>query len=120
MKPLSVKHSPHTFVVLCILAEQLGIELDLDNVQDYLSIPTNSVMYLAFGCVAGVVAARAEGLRDSSLNDPELIKNAIGVAKTVSEDRGFDFLECVGIAWNEIKDRKGRMIDGVFIKEADL
>jgi hypothetical protein len=23
------------------------------------------------------------------------------------------------MAWNEIKDRKGRMVDGVFIKEAD-
>lgn len=30
------------------------------------------------------------------------------------------FLECVKGAWDEIKDRKGRMINGVFIKEADL
>lgn len=27
---------------------------------------------------------------------------------------------CLQTAWNEIKDRKGRMIDGVFVKEADL
>ena len=27
---------------------------------------------------------------------------------------------CVQAAWNEIKDRKGRMIDGVFVKEGDL
>ena len=31
-----------------------------------------------------------------------------------------DFMECVEIAWNEIKDRKGRMIEGVFVKEEDL
>lgn len=28
--------------------------------------------------------------------------------------------ECIEAAWQEIKDRKGRMIDGVFVKEADL
>ena len=28
--------------------------------------------------------------------------------------------ECLEMAWNEIKDRKGKMIDGVFVKEADL
>lgn len=27
--------------------------------------------------------------------------------------------ECIEGAWHEIKDRKGRMVDGVFIKEAD-
>lgn len=31
-----------------------------------------------------------------------------------------DFDECVKAAWDEIKDRKGRMIDGVFVKEEDL
>lgn len=28
--------------------------------------------------------------------------------------------ECVQSAWEEIKDRKGKMIDGVFVKEDDL
>jgi NTP pyrophosphatase (non-canonical NTP hydrolase) len=28
--------------------------------------------------------------------------------------------ECLLTAWMEIKDRKGRMVDGVFVKEADL
>ena len=27
--------------------------------------------------------------------------------------------ECLSVAYNEIKDRKGKMIDGVFIKEGD-
>lgn len=31
-----------------------------------------------------------------------------------------DFENCVQSAWDEIKDRKGRMIDGVFVKEGDL
>ena len=28
--------------------------------------------------------------------------------------------ECLEAAYNDIKDRKGRMVDGVFVKEADL
>lgn len=28
--------------------------------------------------------------------------------------------ECLQVAYDEIKDRKGKMIDGVFVKEADL
>lgn len=33
---------------------------------------------------------------------------------------GFDFATCLDAAWEDIKDRKGRMIDGVFVKEDDL
>lgn len=28
--------------------------------------------------------------------------------------------DCLTVAWNDIKDRKGRMVDGIFVKEADL
>ena len=31
-----------------------------------------------------------------------------------------DFERCVQIAYDDIKDRKGKMIDGVFVKESDL
>lgn len=33
---------------------------------------------------------------------------------------GLDFQQCVEVAYNDIKDRKGKMIDGVFVKESDL
>jgi NTP pyrophosphatase (non-canonical NTP hydrolase) len=28
--------------------------------------------------------------------------------------------DCLEVAYNDIKDRKGRMIDGIFVKESDL
>lgn len=28
--------------------------------------------------------------------------------------------DCLSVAWTDIKDRKGKMIDGIFVKEADL
>ena len=38
----------------------------------------------------------------------------------ISMQLGGDFTECLKMAYNEIKDRKGEMIDGVFVKEGDL
>ncbi|MFB5068301.1 MAG: MazG-like family protein [Aerococcus sanguinicola] len=31
-----------------------------------------------------------------------------------------DLTECLQFAYDEIKDRKGKMVDGVFVKEEDL
>lgn len=31
-----------------------------------------------------------------------------------------DFTDCVALAYDEIKDRKGKMVNGKFVKEADL
>src|SRR5699024_9883716 len=54
----------------------------------------------------------------------ELTKDAIGdmyvVLTILSMQLGFTVEECIGIAYDEIKDRKGRMVDAVFVKEADL
>lgn len=54
----------------------------------------------------------------------ELIKDSIGdifvVLTILSLQLGYDIEECIAAAYNEIKDRKGKMINGVFVKEADL
>ena len=54
----------------------------------------------------------------------ELIKDGIGDAFVVltilAAQHGWEIEDCIELAWNEIKDRKGRMIDGTFVKEADL
>ena len=54
-------------------------------------------------------------------NDMVEIKDAIGDIQVVLAvmccQLGIDIDECREIAWNEIKDRKGRMVDGVFVKE---
>lgn len=51
-------------------------------------------------------------------------KDAIGDIQVVliilCEQLGIDYDECLEIAWEEIKDRKGKMINGAFVKESDL
>jgi hypothetical protein len=32
---------------------------------------------------------------------------------------GVDLIECGETAWNEIKDRKGEMVNGQFVKEVE-
>jgi NTP pyrophosphatase (non-canonical NTP hydrolase) len=38
----------------------------------------------------------------------------------IAERNKLSLTECLEVAYNDIKDRKGRMIDGVFVKESDL
>ena len=41
----------------------------------------------------------------------------IVVLTNIAERHGLTIEECAEHAYDEIKDRKGRMVDGVFIKE---
>lgn len=44
----------------------------------------------------------------------------VAYLKSISNILGYEFLECFAGAYNEIKDRKGKWIDGSFVKEEDL
>lgn len=56
--------------------------------------------------------------------DVDEVKDGIGdvmvVITILAEQVGTSIEECTAIAWDEIKDRKGRLVDGVFVKESDL
>lgn len=45
---------------------------------------------------------------------------AVDSLKTISTALGYNFEECFELAYQEIKDRKGKWIDGSFVKEEDL
>lgn len=48
------------------------------------------------------------------------IGDCIVVLVNIAEREQVTIQECVETAWEDIKDRKGKMINGVFVKEADL
>ena len=54
-------------------------------------------------------------------NDSDLAQDAIGdcvvVLTILSEQLGTSIEHCFAAAYEEIKDRKGKMVDGIFIKE---
>ncbi len=37
----------------------------------------------------------------------------------IMERNGISMVDCLEQAWNDIKDRKGKMVDGIFVKEGD-
>tara|TARA_B100000795_G_C22763062_1_gene424463 strand:- start:309 stop:605 length:297 start_codon:yes stop_codon:yes gene_type:complete len=41
------------------------------------------------------------------------------VMLNIMERQGVTMEECLLTAYNDIKDRKGRMVDGIFVKEGD-
>ena len=60
-----------------------------------------------------------EGIAYSSLADS---RDAIGdicvVLCVIAKQLGLSFEDCLESAWDEIKDRRGKMVDGIFVKEA--
>tara|TARA_A200000159_G_C7172787_1_gene276163 strand:- start:403 stop:699 length:297 start_codon:yes stop_codon:yes gene_type:complete len=62
-------------------------------------------------------------LSDSICKEKD-VKDDIGdmivVLINIAERNKVTLEECLLKAWDDIKDRKGKMIDGIFIKEGDL
>ena len=40
--------------------------------------------------------------------------------KAIAHKLGYDFADCFELAYSEIKDRKGRWVEGSFVKEENL
>ena len=57
-------------------------------------------------------------------DDQDLLEDAIGdcvvVLTNLAMQKGTSIERCAELAYSEIKDRRGRMVNGVFVKEADL
>lgn len=48
------------------------------------------------------------------------IGDMLVVLINLAERNNTTLYECLGVAWEDIKYRKGKMVDGVFIKESDM
>jgi|TARA_R110000796_G_scaffold34815_3_gene89649 uncharacterized protein YabN with tetrapyrrole methylase and pyrophosphatase domain len=48
------------------------------------------------------------------------IGDMIVVLINIAERNNLSLSDCMEKAWLDIKDRKGRMVDGIFVKEGDL
>lgn len=74
-----------------------------------------------FGALARLPAARSKGdieaertLLDKAADG---FGDAVVVLTIMAAQVGLDLEGCIEVAYNEIKDRKGRMVDGVFVRE---
>lgn len=99
-------------VVLTILAAQIGA-----NLEDHIKFHDGDGYIYGdvpmFGKLASAIARKQH---DVAI---EHICEIAGCAMGYAWEHGFDITDCVEHAWAEIKDRKGKMIDGVFVKDGD-
>ena len=64
-------------------------------------------------------------LKPTKFTEPQAaLKDAIGdtlvTIIVLAHQLDLDVTECLGIAYEEIKNRKGKMVNGTFVKEEDL
>lgn len=64
-------------------------------------------------------------LKPTKFTDPQMaLKDAIGdtlvTIIVLAHQLDLDVTECLNVAYEEIKNRKGKMINGTFVKEEDL
>lgn len=67
-----------------------------------------------FGELAAGIARGDEQKIIDSLGDMQVVMTLIASYQKTT------LLECLHVAWEEIRDRKGQMRDGVFVKEEDM
>jgi len=74
-------------------------------------------MYLDISADLGVLSDRiCKGKTDHYIYFGNIIRDLVILA----ECNTLTIESCLEQAWNDIKDRKGMMVDGIFVKEADL
>ena len=99
-----------------VVASVLGGKIDTDaNHAYFIATPMNmltSNLLINLGAVASDVAR--------GRNPVGSLKLLCANIEVIASFLQFDLLECLEMAWNEIKDRVGLVVDGVFIKESDL
>lgn len=100
------------FVVLTIMCKQHGGSLSLED----RLVCTNEGLK---ECVMWLGYSLADELTDTTYGDKYDCYDSLSILNKIAELSGTTLQECVQIAYNDIKDRKGLMHNGVFIKESD-
>lgn len=96
---------------LTSLIETWAMEKGLDETQ-----PEKQMLKLSEE-VGELAAGLARGETDQVI---DAIGDVYVVLTILSMQLDLDIRDCVQSAYNEIADRKGKMVNGVFVKEADL
>jgi hypothetical protein len=110
----------------CAVAEnnEADIKDAIGDIAVVLTIMAAQIGYtdFAFGNDDSIIDSRISELASnlSVLADmpcAEYIDDAFFYLIGYCTEKGYSYAECLELAYNQIKERKGRMIDGIFVKE---
>ena len=102
------------FVVLVMMTELA--ELDIDKAMEIAcpQTPTGAKAYDIMGALHINLGALRFGVSHSSAAD------LIGTLSAIADAEGSSLAECINIAYQDIKERKGYLTaDGVFVRDVD-
>lgn len=102
-------------VVLIILVQQQGVRLIGDFELSHGRLSKEGVV-LKISEYIGDISFVVRQFGDIGWN----VMYLIAYLRLIAKDENLKFEDCLSQAWNEIKDRKGKLIDGVWVKEEDL
>ncbi|MCS4487205.1 MazG-like family protein [Staphylococcus americanisciuri] len=128
------------FVVITIMAQQINGDMqevmehkDIDVFEDADTLRfTMLLAYVGVNLKEGNIRLKAIGAKSwaSNTDDYQIRKNLTETEKILgalvnlldktAKAHGTDLKTCVQLAYDEIKDRKGEMRDGRFVKQEDL
>lgn len=117
------------FVVLVVLNKQVNWNINFNDYQDkfvhnfirndILKDGLNSVEIIHI--IATIIPALYTKVMPPVYDDERYAIWSLLVAfSDIANINGFSLSDCIQHAYDQIKDRKGKMIDGVFVKEEDL
>ena len=115
-------------VVLIILNKQFNLENEFDHYVNTFKMPESyfsELIPLDFTVHSGKLAETIWIYDDLSAYQKKTsmkrsIVKCFGSLLALCNDQKLDITDCLQYAYDQIKDRKGKMIDGVFVKEEDL
>lgn len=96
-------------------AQYISMIADWHMARNLIDGATDQAQFVKLIEEAGELAgniARGRDVRDD-------IGDMIVVLINIAERNGHTIEDCLAVAWDDIKDRRGKMIDGVFVKESD-
>ncbi len=106
-----------TLVVLTILAAQLDVSLSQLNFKslDWADGSSKELALVLFNTLPEIVGYA----HNANFFHIGLFKRAINTLSSIARNHKATLEECLSVAYNDIKDRKGVVYNGTFIKEED-
>ena len=102
------------FVVLTIMSRQYGFAiLNFFNFDSFDKLSENNKILVQY--LAGDLVQFAFNEQLSVY----VLQKILKTLSLIAYNNGYDLKECIQIAYNDIKDRKGIMSNGVFVKSTD-
>lgn len=96
------------------LTEKIEVWIKDRNLQSATSTAQAVKLAEEFGELASGISKNKKDVIKDSIGDMYVVMTVIAMIEDI------DISECIALAYDEIKDRKGKLIDGVFVKDADL